>query len=1026
MSTGAQDDPRTDAVRPLGSDEPTPLGTSFDEHDSLAEDGEADEFEQLLRQVARAPSIQELAGPDETLEPDTVVDGSFRIVRVLGRGGMGVVYLADHLRLERPVALKLHSAAQGSTGTTRLLREARTLAELVHDNVITVYDVGTFEQQVYIAMEYVDGGTVRDWLGRGQRSHDEIVQLFIQAGRGLAAAHTAGLIHRDFKPDNLLVGNEGRVRVADFGLARRAEDSQSKASRDALPTVARQVAPSLEGPLTSTGAVVGTPAYMAPEQHRGQPADARSDQFAFCVALYEAVYGTRPFQGDTLLALVSNILEGDPPAVPDERGVSEAVRQVLRRGLAREPADRFESMTALLAALERRPWAGWRGWIAIGVVAAAAGASVWVAQRGEPVADCEAGAARVAEVWGAEQGAALEGALATNGVGPRVRARLDDYAAQWSQAHRDACEARWTTEAQSQRDLDLRMACLSVRRQELAAAVGVLMGGEPQVALQADRVTLSLSAIEPCADVDALRRIEPIAAADREEVDKVERALARAKGLEYAGRYEQASIQAAEALRLARASGYSLLESRALYWVGQSAMSLGREAEASEVSEMAVGQAVAAGDDRLALRHVLELIYLDGYLLERVERADRWLRQADALMERIEDVEQAQIKAWLYEGLTRRRQGKYTEALASIERAHTAMQTLPEDDQGRMTRLSVVAALAVTQARMGSFDVAQRSNDEALALAESLYGPDHPTVATELNHAAAVRLQRGNFVEAEPLLRRALAIRHANFGPGAAGAIEIAINLGNSLREQGRLEEAGELLAGMLVHADSVPPRVGVALRSTLAAIRLGQEDFDEAERLFRAALRLARASWDADSGDVVRVQSNIINLLNQQERWAEAVAEARAALSTIAGSKREGLRPIAAYLQLDLGNALYQQERTQEAKQAYTSAVELMEATLGSTHPHLQGALHGLAQCWYDEGLPAEAEPMLRRALPMLSQIEPRGRGSTRFLMAEVLWARGAKTESRAQATKAVADYAEIASPRSAEIETWLQEHPG
>jgi serine/threonine protein kinase len=283
--------------------------------------------------------------------------GRYVIERRIGSGGMGAVYAARDPDLHRSVALKLLRADLASDGNQealrrRLLREAQAMARLSCPNVIALYDVGTFGDQLFIAMELVEGGTLRQWLGREERSWRAVLDAFLQAAAGLAGAHAAGLVHRDFKPDNVLVGTEGRVRVTDFGLAR--EIAHDDVETSGVASVRREAASLLDAPLTRTGALVGTPAYMAPEQLRGGAADARSDVFAFCVALYEAVYKQRPFAGATVDALHAEILAGRVRPAPRGSKVPPWVRRALIGGLCAAPEERHASMQAVITALTPR------------------------------------------------------------------------------------------------------------------------------------------------------------------------------------------------------------------------------------------------------------------------------------------------------------------------------------------------------------------------------------------------------------------------------------------------------------------------------------------------------------------------------------------------------------------------------------------------------------------------------------------------------------------------------------------------
>jgi serine/threonine protein kinase len=273
--------------------------------------------------------------------------GRFIVQGQVGTGGMGSVFAAYDPDLDRKVALKLVRAdATGTQMQARLMREAQAMARLHHPEVITVYDVGSVGDEVFIAMELLDGGTLRGWLRSGPRRVDEIVDRFVRAGEGLAAAHAAGLVHRDFKPDNVLIGSDGRQRVTDFGLVRLLK-SEAKPE----PAVAmEEVMSPLEVTLTQQGTLLGTPAYMAPEQFDGI-ADARSDQFTFCASLYQALYGELPFAAERMSDYLVQVVQGNVRPAPRDTRVPARLRALLLRGLRARPEERHPSMRELLDAL---------------------------------------------------------------------------------------------------------------------------------------------------------------------------------------------------------------------------------------------------------------------------------------------------------------------------------------------------------------------------------------------------------------------------------------------------------------------------------------------------------------------------------------------------------------------------------------------------------------------------------------------------------------------------------------------------
>ena len=274
-------------------------------------------------------------------------------------GGMGVVLAAYDPELDRPVAIKLlRPERTGSRAQARLLREAQAMARLSHPNVVQVYDVGTQDDQVFLTMELVRGRTVTDWLRESKPTWREIVARFVAAGEGLAAAHAVGIVHRDFKPDNVLIADDGRVRVADFGIASYRGDLAD------VEDAERDPRGFLKAPLTSTGAVVGTPQYMAPEQYAGVDVGPAADQFSFCAALHEALYAQLPFGGDSLAEMAANTIEGRYREPADPGRAPAHVARAVRRGLSLEPAERFADLRELLHALTDEPgrrakrWAG--------------------------------------------------------------------------------------------------------------------------------------------------------------------------------------------------------------------------------------------------------------------------------------------------------------------------------------------------------------------------------------------------------------------------------------------------------------------------------------------------------------------------------------------------------------------------------------------------------------------------------------------------------------------------------------------
>jgi serine/threonine protein kinase len=432
--------------------------------------------------------------------------GRYLVLEPLGTGGMGIVYAARDPELNRRVALKLlrndavTPVARGALAE-RLLREAQAMARLAHPNVVAVHDVGSHGDQIFIAMEMVDGQTLAAWLSSARRSWREVVAVFLPAGHGLVAAHAAGLVHRDFKPENVLVGDDGRVRVTDFGLARSAlvPPTAPTAASPSQPDASAQA-------LTVTGALVGTPFFMAPEQFLGRPIDARSDQFSFCVALWFALTGQHPFAGDNAASLAKAVTEGQLRPPPRRDRLPRWLRRVLLRGLSVDANRRYPSMAALLQALEHDPRrAVMRATAAAMVVLTLVGGSV-IYRRHSARLMCQGGERKLTNVWDRRRAAAVERAFAKSGAPgaaaafAQVARALDDYTARWVAVHTDACEATRVRGEQSEELYELRAACLDVHLRNIRALSDRLANADAALVARAPGVVAALGDLGDCID----------------------------------------------------------------------------------------------------------------------------------------------------------------------------------------------------------------------------------------------------------------------------------------------------------------------------------------------------------------------------------------------------------------------------------------------------------------------------------------------------------------------------------------------
>jgi tetratricopeptide (TPR) repeat protein len=708
--------------------------------------------------------------------------GRYLLLHELGRGGMGVVYAAYDPQLERKLAIKLlrgPSSRGDPDHAHRLVREARALARLAHPHVVAVHDVGftkleadATEPVVFVAMEHVDGTTMRGWLAHAPRSSSERLAMLEQAGRGLAAAHDVGLVHRDFKPDNVMVGNDGRARVMDFGLARLFDDTRAPPTSDTSDTSDPLRSPPLALHSTRPGAVLGTPAYMAPEQYDGR-ADASSDQFAFCVVAWEALHGRRPFEGGNLVSLAAAVMEGHiEPLGPDDRPVPAWIRDVLRRGLEVAPARRFPSMHELLAALADDPSRRRRRWLlaggVLGLVGIAGSGLAW--DRLARERSCSAAGAAIAEVWNDDARATVEVAIDAVDVPyaedtrTRVVAGLAGYADRWSAVRESTCRAH-VLEGRHDDALAARAdACLDERRDALAAWVELLPSADTTAIAFLVEVTTELPAVEPCADAAALAR-SPAPPDDprlQAEVASLQRRLARARSLSALRRRDEASTLARSVESEAEAAGATWLQASAAMVVADVAFATGNEAEGRAGYERAVASAMAASEDVLAIRALTELTLTELTLTElkltdvragRLERAEARLVMARALLPRIEPEPGVVTLSVLDgEGALALARGDYRDAVEVYARAMAlAEERLPS---GHPRFAMMLGDLGNAQLRQGDASAAIETFTRVIALREQTLGSGHPSLVMAYDALARAQSSAGRHAEAEATMLR--------------------------------------------------------------------------------------------------------------------------------------------------------------------------------------------------------------------------------------------------------------------------------
>jgi len=863
--------------------------------------------------------------------------GRFLVIRTLGAGGMGVVAEAYDPELDRRVALKLLKSDHARLDSqARLLREAQAMARLSHPNVVQVYDVGVVGDQVFIAMELVRGQTLGAWLEASPRGWREVVRVFIDAGRGLAAAHAAGLVHRDFKPDNVLLAADGRVCVADFGLAREEHGEPGARDNPGERTL-------LADTLTATGAIMGTPVYMSPEQHRGDVAGPASDIFSFSVALFEALHGARPFAGETHSALAHNVMHGALVPAPAGRGVPAWLDAVVRRGLAPRPEDRFPGFDALLLALARDPAASRRRWFGAATLALGAAALGFTLQTDRGVEVCTGGAARIAEVWDDAAAARVRGRLVELPASeraasePRVLGGLAAYANEWAAMHHEACLVHRRGE-HSVAVFDARTRCLEDRRAALAEAVDVLADGDAETLGRAGLVVAKLPALAHCDDIAALTAEIPppedpaVAAA----VQGLRQRLARAHVLAAAGRSRDAIAATLAVREEAERLEYLPLVAEARLLEGRVGMDAQLWADAREALTQAHVVATAAAHDLVAAEAKARQLFVDGVFFGQLDAALAERPLAEAWVARLGRRPGAQALLANNIGALLLFRGDQAGARERFQAALRLSAEDPARDPIDHARGALANAASVTA------DPAERGRllDEAVQILEDKLGPDH-------GETLSLRFARADYTHAPALAQAQLAALCPLVMARRAEHYDFCVDC---YRKLGHLDDELDRPADAAAAMDSV----GACLDAPVPEV-------DEAPMAAERALADGYAAL----------------LRGQPQAALVALAQAEAIWAPMA--EQWWIAPTFADVQLASGRALVALHRHAEAIPRLEQAVAALETATARdmrSFPH-----HGLARAkttlaealWAHAADPAAADPAATRAraLPLLDAAE-------------------------------------------------------
>jgi tetratricopeptide (TPR) repeat protein len=931
---------------------------------------------ELAAAIARAessePSAEEPAPSARRIERGTPI-GRYLVLELIGMGAMGAVYTAFDPELERKVALKLlRPDARTEEARQRLVQEARAAARLTHPHVVAVHDVGSWNGQVFITMERVDGETLRQWQGR-PRPWSEVLRAYLRAGEGLHAAHEAGLVHRDFKPDNVLVDRTGRVRVTDFGLARPVGPAEG-----ALDTAALEGAGSGAGSaslgagaLTRTGAVVGTPAYMSPEQLEGRAVDARSDQFGFCVALYEALYGEKPFAARTVEELRAAVRSGQVRPPPKGTRVPEWLRRALLRGLSVDPERRFPSLAELLAELGRD--VGWRRrgpWLAVALLVPTVAASLaLVLSLQARQALCTGGDARMAEVWNPERRERVQRAFAATGqvyaedAWQRVAAALDRYVAGWAERHRDTCEATRVRGEQSEAVLDVRMACLEQRRRELGALVERLAQADGTMLLLATSATGQLPPVSVCDEGVVPGRQEPLPrdAEARQKIDAVEQQLARVWAMHSLGQYVAGLEEARRAARAAAETGHAPTEADALVALGLLEQLNSQSPE--DTYRRAATAALRGGADLAAASAFHGLALMTGAGERRLEQGLQWLDLADAAAARSPPRSKVHALLAHSRGAFLRELGDATGALTHLQRSLAWNEQAYGPDQAPSAK--DLASIANVLFDLGRVEEALAAHARADAIFERTLGPRHPFLSISLNNHGVTLMSAGHFEQALERFSRVLSIREEVYGQGHPRTALPLLNMGEVFHYRGEHARAVEQLRQAIQVSRSARTaalwEVGEATGFLVGSLReLGR--FDEALRTQQALLAELRQVKGEQDRLVAAALVALAEVHAARGSHEEAARAARDALA-MADAVRDG-RVVALSAARVAGEAHARLGRLEVALELARRAEKEARANTGEQHPSFADARMLSAAVLTARGEHAEAIAAAEQAL--------------------------------------------------------------
>ncbi|AKF80300.1 serine/threonine protein kinase [Myxococcus fulvus 124B02] len=894
--------------------------------------------------------------------------GRYLLVELMTASDLSVVYDAYDPELERRVALELlRTSAPGTDAEQEeralLLREAQARARISHPNVVAIYDVGTFGPHVFLAMERVEPQTLPGWLAASPRTSRQVLDVFIDAGRGLAAAHAVGITHGDFGPDQVRVSAEGRVHVTSFGLSKRKAPLQR--------------------------------AYTAPEVLQDASlASPAADQFSFCFALHEALYGVPPFTGEA-----PGVRQLAP--LPPGSRVPTWPRRVLARGLADAPSERFPTLTALLDALGKDPTARRRRGLLLAGGGALLALAVGLTHVLHSRRACDGAKEELTHVWGPAQQASIQAAFTATGrpyalaAWERVRRELDAYTASWERMRTDTCLSSQAREAPAEAVTGWRMRCLDNRLAEVSALTTLLSQANARTVDEAHRAATGLLPVTACTE-------EHAPGAPHEAVDTGASAhsstLARGRALLATGRYEEGISLVEPVARVAKEAGHRRALAELSLLLGELREGAGRWRSAESALFEALDAAEATRQDAVATRAWILLVRVSCIGLDEYELAARWKDRAAAALERLGDGHLlARIQLLTYAGTLLRMQRHYPEAAMQQEQALLlAEQAFGADS---LEVADVLLELGVSQWRDARLPQARATLERAVDITRRTLGDEHPEVArmrlalVPVLRDGAFEPQRANEEQtardldlAERTVREALAILERTLGPEHPRVYDALNDLGSTLVVRERFRDALPIYARALAIAEKTdgPKSQGAAvIHGNLGVLRLQAGDYRLSEEHFRQLLTIREAHFGPQ-------------------------------------------HPILISTLRLLGRALMRQQRHEEVLPYFQRAVDLQLALPDDADERWTASLLDLGSVYLLLHRPAEAIAPLERAVAGWEQARPLPgqRTDARFMLARALWESG---RDRARASRLATEAKQLALTDGASqalrerIDAWL-----